>query len=238
MNMAEKFSYFLIWVMIAPICDASPSDRPTERVDQISSSKINAHKDTNMKHGLTDRFEGMGLGDLPKIATLTTAESAYVISLLGSIIDVLDSNRDLQELDPIFGQGKYFWPKDPGAPQRASITFGTQNFAFRSISIGFRREKSAGDWTTATMSIHPRNFPAGVFDMNLSKDSFSRFTLVKAITENRPARAIKEYNVFFYKFSNGQKRFSLQIEARPDVSSIDQGYPAGFHEIRIERETD
>lgn len=236
MNMTKKLSCFLIWFMIAPVCIASPSDRSTERTDQISTSKIKAYRHTNMNHGLTDRFEGMGLGDLPKIATLTTAESAYVISLLSSIIEVLDSNRDLQERDPLFGQGKYFWPKDPGAPQHASITFGTQNFAFRSISIGFRREKSVGEWTTATMSIHPRNFPAGVFDMNLTKDSFSRFTLIKAVTENRPARAIKQYNVFLYRFSSGQKRFTLQIEARPDVSSIDKGYPSAFHEIIIERE--
>lgn len=202
------------------------------------NSRTDILRHTNMAKPLPDRFNGIPLSELPKVAVLSTAERVYVTSLIASMIDVLENRKPLLENDPVFGQGKFFWPKDPRTPVRTSITYGTQNFAFRSISIGFRRTTSDGEWIKATMSIHPRNFPAGVFNIGLSQSDFDRFTLIDAFEEVQPERALKKFNTFLYRIDTGQNRVFAKMEARADVSNISKGFAEGFHELSMERLSD
>lgn len=182
---------------------------------------------------IIDLYKNSELEDIPATVSITADQKKYILDLFSSMLDVIDKKRDLEENDAVFGKGNFFWPKDPKKPIKARISYDVDNFKFRSISIGFSRVNSSSPWNSAGISVHPRNFPMGFFEMKISKSFFERFVLEKAITEKRENEVLEIVNVFRYRGQENGRRFRLQFEASPTVSGIKDGYPRSFHHAAI-----
>lgn len=184
---------------------------------------------------ITDRFQSVDPGEMTALVPTTGQENLYVRYLINSLLVVFEQKRELHENDAVFGTGKFFWPKDPKKPTKASISYASTNFKLRSISIGLRRPTAEKPWCSGGISFHPRNFPAGIFKMDLTKDFFSEFKFQKAYTENRDDESTKNVNVFLYKSTSKNIDLNLRFEARTDVSDVRDQYPRSFHDLIIER---
>ncbi|MQA36756.1 hypothetical protein [Rugamonas aquatica] len=197
----------------------------------VAAANIGAQHVPNNE--IIDLYKNSELEDIPATVSITAAQKKYILDLFNSMLDIIDKKRDLKENDAIFGKGDFFWPKDPKKPIKARISYDVGNFKFRSISIGFSRVNSSSPWNSAGISVHPRNFPLGFFEMKISRSFFERFLLEKAITEKRQHEALEIVNVFWYTGQENGRKFRLQFEASPTVSSIKDGYPRSFHNAVI-----
>ncbi|MTV56456.1 hypothetical protein, partial [Pseudoduganella buxea] len=164
-----------------------------------------------------DRFSNVSPLEMPRIIVMNDAERMYFTLLVGEMMKILSKRRDLEETDPIFGSGKYFWPKDPREKTHTSITFGAQNFSLRSITIGFRRKSKDQPWQKGIITIHPRNYPVGVYDMQLPKEAFKNYVFESSSSEIRPNRPVKEVNIYSFRVLEEKSSLLLRYEARPDV---------------------
>jgi len=194
-----------------------------------------SEKDTqrSSNNEIIDLYKNSELEDIPATVSITADQKNYILDLFNSMLDVIDKKKNLEENDAVFGKGNFFWPKDPKKPIKARISYDVDNFKFRSIFIGFTRANSSSPWNIAGISIHPRNFPMGFFEMKISKSFFERFVLEKAVTERRQHQALEIVNVFWYRGQENGRRFRLQFEASPTVSGIKDGYPRSFHNAMI-----
>lgn len=184
-------------------------------------------------HKLVDLYKDSELDDIPSRVPLTVEQREYVSCLFSSMLDVIEQKRSLVENDSAFGQGKFFWPKDPSKPIKSSLSYEVDNFKFRSISIGFTRKDPSSAWSMAGLSIHPRNFPHGVFEMRLPKSFFGRLVFESSHAEERKNESLKIVNVFWYKNETNGHTINLRFEADPRVSDLKEGYPRSFHSVAI-----
>jgi len=178
-------------------------------------------------------YDNVEPDEIPAIVPVTKEQQEYIRYLLKSMLDVVEKKRVLEENDTVFGNGSFFWPKEPQKPIRASLSYGVENFKFRSISIGFGRNDSSSPWNVGGFSIHPRNFPRGFFEMKFSKNLLDGFVLEKASTEYRKTGPVAVINVFSFKEKGLGPAIKLQFEASPTVSDIKDGYPRSFHHFAI-----
>jgi hypothetical protein len=186
------------------------------------------------KQNFIDRHRDIAPQDMPTVVATTEYENKYIMSLIGSAIDVLKKNRILKEKDKDFGSGKYFWPKDPAKPVKLSISYDYENFELGQIFVNFKRQSQIGPWCSAAMLFAPKNYPKGVYQMNIPKSYFAEFTFKKSYREKRPNAEIKDVNIFFFELTKDETTMNLKFESRPDVSSLDDGYPISFHELVVE----
>ncbi|MYN18398.1 hypothetical protein GTP81_16730 [Rugamonas sp. FT107W] len=182
---------------------------------------------------LVDLYKDSELDDIPSRVPLTAEQLEYVGCLFSSMLDVIEQKRSLGENDSAFGQGKFFWPKEPSKPIKSSLSFEVDNFKFRSISIGFTRKGPASEWSMAGLRIHPRNFPHGVFEMRLPKSFFGRLVFESSHAEERKNESVEIVNVFWYKKETNGRTINLRFEADPRVSDLKEGYPRSFHSVAI-----
>ena len=183
---------------------------------------------------IQDRFKNTAVNDLPKIVVLTEAENKYLAFLVSAIFDTLAGTKKIEENDQVFGTGKYHWPKDPAAAIKLRLAYGERNFKLRSINVSFRRDTSDGNWRYAYLSVHPLNFPSGVFEMTSPALPFTDFNLERSFNEKRPNGAVKDVNVFVYAVTRGGEGFRIVLESRPTVSDLVKTFPQSFHFMSVE----
>lgn len=183
-----------------------------------------------------DRFKNVDPTEMPVQVELTPDEKKYIFGIIADMIDVVAEGRDPQEQDSRFGSGKFFWPKDLTKPVRTSISYEAQNFKLRSISLNFRRSSAEAKWCRAEMLVRPRNFPIGIFKMNLPSVAFNEYNLQRTSIEDRPHESIPIVNSFFYTVQHNNQKIKLKISCRQDVSDFNKKYPKSFHEVIIERD--
>lgn len=207
-----------------------------EKKEKVSQPAISENKKvTAMKnHEIIDRYKNSELDDIPPTVPVTAEQQEYIAYLYKSMLDVIKQKKNLSENDPIFGKGEFFWPKDPSKPIKASISYDVENFKFGSISVGFGRKNSSSPWNSAGISIQPRNFPYGFFDMKFTKAFFDDLVLEKATTEERKNEAVKIVNVFLYKTKENDRGIKLRFDASPTVSDVKDKYPRSFHYLYID----
>ncbi len=205
-----------------------------QKASLVTISKITG---VNKMSGIeiADRFQSVDPGEMPTLVPTTGQENLYVRYLINSLLDVFEQKRELHENDAVFGTGTFFWPKDPKKPTKASISYASTNFKLRSISIGLRRPTAEKPWCSGGISVHPRNFPTGIFKMDLTKDFFSEFKFQKAYIERRDDESTKNVNIFLYKSTSKNIDLNLRFEARTDVSDVRDQYPRSFHDLIIDR---
>ena len=134
----------------------------------------------------------------------------------------------------ILGCGQFFWPKNPGEPIRVSKSYFGENFRMAGIAARVQRKSESSPWTKAGLTVHPRNFPRGVYDMRLRPELFRDFELKKVTQEDRSDRRIRKPILFYFEHKK-IKDFRLRIEARDDVSSVDDLFPSSFHMVEMTR---
>ncbi|MGF6182127.1 hypothetical protein ABIB42_003157 [Massilia sp. UYP32] len=210
-----------------------------ESSSQISQSLTEIDKKT--RAGMTqkpiiNKYEDKDILELPSIVELNEEERSYLMGLVSSVHRVIDASSNLEtEESEILGEGNFFWPKDPQAPVMRSKFYHEKNFRMRGIHINISREDNAKKWNKAWISATPRNFPIGVFSMNLPAQFFDDYVLLRSEQEHRPEYRIKDPLIFVFALKNNRK-ISMKLEARSDVASVADAYPKSFHLLVLERE--
>jgi hypothetical protein len=102
------------------------------------------------------------------------------------------------------------------------------------IAARIERKSQSSSWVKAGLTVHPRNFPKGVYDMQLPPEVFNDFELKKVAKEERQNERIKQPVVFYFEHKK-IKHLSLKIAARDDVAQVADRFPSSFHMIEIVR---
>jgi hypothetical protein len=169
------------------------------------------------------------------VSLMTDEQRNYVIELLSATKRVIEGTTTLEtEEKNTFGEGQFFWPKDPQAPVKLLKTFLPENFRMKGIALSFSRVANGSSWTRASLSIYPINFPGEIYQINLPKETFSDYQAVKSERSIRPDESLKHVNVFQY-LNKHNKRIVMTIEASEDVSSLNDIYPSSFHAIQFRK---
>ncbi|XLZ71969.1 hypothetical protein ABT364_08365 [Massilia sp. SR12] len=173
--------------------------------------------------------------ELPATVPMSPEQRDYLIYIANALREAIEGGRSLGESDPVFGKGTFYWPKDPKKPIKTSLSFRPENFKMRSISVGFRRQSSKGPWESAALLVNPRNFPTGVYRMDLPESFFSDLVLLKTYSKKREHASLPMVNVFEFAPRQGNTEIRLLLETRPDLSNLDQKYPRSFHSLLVTR---
>lgn len=225
-------AYLIIGTMLIPgYSYANIHDKEQSLLPAVISGKEDIMKEAKF----LDRFEHMDLRQIPAVIELEKEENIYLSGLVDSAIEVVSSKKDLSEEDYVFGKGQFFFPKDPKKVARLSIYYGAENFRLRSITAGFRRLNPEGPWCGVTVSVRPRNFPTGVYSVNLAPSLLSSLRLEHSHNEKRPNQPVKDVNIFRYGFSRNGANMNLIFESKSDVSPLNEEPPKIFHNLIIER---
>lgn len=191
-------------------CNKESSSPTTQKLTEI---------DQDLRTGMaqipiTNKYDDENILEIPSIVEMNEDQKSYLMKLLSSIRSVIDNSSTLEiEESKILGEGNFFWPKDPQKPVMRSKFFPSKNFQIRGIRLNISRENNSQIWNKAVISVTPRNFPVGVYSMNLSEKFFDDYTLVHSKQENRPEYQIKDPIVFVFVLKN-DKRFLMKLEAR------------------------
>ncbi len=175
------------------------------------------------------------LNQMPLVTTMSEEQRQYVGSILAATRRVIEGHSALEsEEKKILGEGRYFWPKDPKKPIRVSKYFPAENFKMIGLALGFKRDTATSEWTQASLTVQPRNFPSGQYRMNYPRATFADFQLVRAELIIRHDGLVPRVNVFHY-VKKGDEKVTLTVEAHEDVSSLSDKYPSSFHLIKFKK---
>jgi hypothetical protein len=186
------------------------------------------------RNRLDSKFDKMDIDELPPIVPMSPEQSEYVIRITEKMREVLEHRRILEENDEAFGQGAFFWPKDPKKTIKSRLSFEVDNFKFRFIRLGFVRKTAKHPWESAWLTVQPKNFPTGVYDMNLPASFFADMIFLKSYSEKREHESIRNVNVFEFIPRNSSSNTIIRLESRPEVSSVSNKYPRSFHALFID----
>lgn len=103
------------------------------------------------------------------------------------------------------------------------------------IAANVNRKSENSPWTRFSASVHPRNFPRGVYSMQLPSSFFKEFELQKVAQEKRDGERITNPIVFYFKHKH-IRNVVLKVEAREDVASTSDSLPSSLHALQILRE--
>lgn len=197
---------------------------------------INEPTRTDMiKAPISSTYDDKNILEIPSIVEMNEEQRTYLMDIVSSVRSVIDGSSTLEsEEAKILGDGEFFWPKDPNEPVMRSKSYPLKNFRTRGIALKLSREDRSKPWDKAGISVTPRNFPIGVFSMNLPERFFHDYVLVNSHQEERPNDRIKNPLIFIFSDKNDQRIF-MKLEVRNDVSSLADAYPRSFHLLWIER---
>jgi hypothetical protein len=140
----------------------------------------------------------------------------------------------VEEEERVLGCGQFFWPKNPDEPIKVSKSYFGEHFRMSGIAARFERKGESLPWTKAGLTVHPRNFPGGVYEMKLPREIFQDFDLKEVTQEDRHDKRIQKPIVFIFEHKR-IKNFRMKIEARDDVASVGDSWPSSFHLIEMTR---
>lgn len=173
---------------------------------------------------------------IPTIVTFNDEQRLYVSEVLAAMVRIMAESSTLEvEEERILGLGKFRWPKNPNEPVMILKSYPGENFRMRGITASFRRISENAPWSKAGLTVHPRNFPDGVYAMGLPSALFDGFALRKVVQEDRKEERIKNPIVFYLEHKK-IANFTLKVEARADVASIENSFPPTFHAIVMARD--
>jgi hypothetical protein len=183
------------------------------------------------KSSISDLYEGIASDLMPQIVNMSADQKEYVEQVFASAEAVILNVNTIEQLEKSFlGAGEYHWPKDPSAPVKRVKFFPTENFKMPGIDLTFARPTQNSNWNRVELSVHPRNYPTGVYSMDLNSAFFSNYKLKTAEFKSAPNSATKHFNV--YHFVNIKNpNLSLKVEARDDISSLQDSHPRSFHSL-------
>lgn len=182
---------------------------------------------------IASSYDNVENQNLPGVVPFNDEQRKYVLELLSAMLRVIEGTSDLDsEESNIFGEGEFFWPKDPVKPVKTFRYYTFENFRVGGITLSFERRDEHSRWQRTSIAIEPRNFPIGVYGMNLPTSVFRDFQLIKSVQETRPNESIYKPVVFYFSHRT-IRDLTLKVEARSDVASDGASYPSTFHAIEI-----
>jgi hypothetical protein len=187
------------------------------------------------KDKIQDPNATLEIQQIPPITEFSNEQKEYVIELIDATMRVVNGTSTLDAEEKVtFGEGQFFWPKDPSAPVRLLKYFPLENFRMKGITLSFRRISETSPWTHAVLSASPINFPSGAYKMNLPREVFNDYQLMKAEVNFRADEPLHRVNVFHYRNKNNIK-ITMTIESPENVSTLKDDYPSSFHVIQIKK---
>jgi hypothetical protein len=138
-----------------------------------------------------------------------------VLLLVHSLVRLISGQSPLEREESVLGPGKDHWPKDPSRP--VALRFHKARLGDETVSVQLEREGEGQPWSNASFTVRPKNYPRGVYAVDLPASFFSDLTLVSKFEEERPIETLKRVNVF---------RYSL-VRSSPQISSVEGRQPRG-----------
>ncbi len=182
-------------------------------------------------------YEDVDSREIPAVIPLNDEQRGYLIEVLSAMIRVIDGSSSLEEEEEIvFGAGRFYWPKNPDEPIRLSKSYVDGNFRMPGLAARVSRESESAPWTRFGLSVRPRNFPRGVYSMQLPSSFFHDFQLQKVVQEEREFQSIRNPVVFYFKHKR-LNDISLKMEAREDVVTTSDSFPSSFYALQLLRES-
>lgn len=186
---------------------------------------------------LTIPSDALAVVDMPSVVSVSAEQSQYVVALANAVIRVLSRESTLEDEErALFGEGEYFWPKDPAKPIRVSKSYDAANFRVNFISLSFARPSDGAPWTGAALALTPKAFPRSAYQFAVPADFFSVMQFVKASDEERPANGsapARKVHVFEYALVRGNVTLALRFETRADLSKMNDQPPKKFDLVKI-----
>jgi hypothetical protein len=208
---------------------------PSSAITGGASSAVQANQMNSSK--LTTPFDALAVGDLPSVVPASAEQSQYVVALTNAMIRVLSRESTLEDEErALFGEGEYFWPKDPAKPVRVSRSYDAANFRVNFVSLSFARPSDGAPWTGAALAVTPKAFPRSAYQFAVPADFFSAMRFVKGSEEERPANGsapARKVHVFEYALVRGDVKLTLRFEARGDLSNLKDQPPKTFDLVKI-----
>ena len=187
------------------------------------------------KPDIEDPNSSRDVDAIPAISEFTDEQRNYIIEIIGATRRVINGLTTLEkEEQAIFGEGQFFWPKDPTAPVKLIKSFLPTNFRMKGISLSFSRSKEGTRWTRANLSIQPINFPHGIYRMDLPKEIFAGYKLVKVEPGASSDGNLIRVNLFQFVSINDEKSL-MTAEVSEGVSLLQDAYPSSFHAIKFRK---
>lgn len=182
-------------------------------------------------------YEDVDSREIPAVIPLNDEQRGYLIEVLSAMIRVIDGSSSLEEEEEIvFGAGRFYWPKNPDEPIRLSKSYVDGSFRMPGLAARVSRESESAPWTRFGLSVRPRNFPRGVYSMQLPSSFFHDFQLQKVVQEEREFQSIRNLVVFYFKHKR-LNDISLKMEAREDVVTTSDSFPSSFYALQLLRES-
>lgn len=227
-----RFSAYLILILVA-LAGCEKKLKPGHLSE--ANSKLLPGEIMREQIKITSVYDNVENENLPEIVPFNDEQQKYVIELVSAMLRVIEGTSYLEfEENKTFGEGKFFWPKDPAKPIKTLRYYPYENFKVRGIKLSFERNDEHSSWQRAGLGVQPRNFPTGVYDMHLPPSVFQGFQLVRSVQETRPDESIHK-PVAFYFSHKVIPDLTLKVEVRSDLTSLDELYPRTFHGIEIVR---
>ena len=169
------------------------------------------------------------------ISEFNELQQAYVTELIAAMTRVVHGTSTLEaEERKAFGEGRFFWPKNPSASVKLLRYFPPENFRIKGITLSFHRISETSPWTKTVISISPRSLPFGGYNMNIPHAVFSDYQLEKTELSVRPDEQLQRINVFHYHKKNN-KKIMMTIECSEKLSSLKETYPSSFYVIYFKK---
>ena len=181
---------------------------------------------------IQDPYDLQDINTIPSMVPMSTELKQYLVDVTQSMLRVITKQTTLEHEEGFLGEGEYHWPKDPAKP---IILKGLRKLRTKNFSVVFERRGEHSVWFEATLTADPRNYPIGLYWMDLPASFFADFILEKSFMEDRPNHSIKRVSVFQFSLKNSTQPIQLQFESRADVSSLQDKYPKSFHFLKITR---
>lgn len=181
-------------------------------------------------------YENVDSREMPAVIPLSDEQRSYVIEVLSAMVRVIAGSSRLELEEKMYlGAGQFYWPKNPDEPVKLSKSYFGEHFRMAGLAANVNRESENSPWTRFNVSVRPRNFPRGVYSMQLPSSFFKEFELQRVTQEERDGERITNPIVFYFKHRN-IRNVVLKVEARDDVASTRDLSPPSFHALQILRE--
>ena len=228
------FASTLIVLIVIGGCEKSSTTHVNPIARSTKSSNTKGIEKME-KVDIEDPNSSRDIDTIPAISEFTEEQRNYVIEIFGATRRVINGLTTLEkEEQAIFGEGQFFWPKDPTAPVKLLKSFLPTNFRMKGISLSFSRSKEESRWTRANLSIQPINFPHGIYRMDLPQEIFAGYKLVKVEPRAPSDGNQMRVNLFQFVSINDEKSL-MTVEVSEGVSLLQDAYPSSFHAIKFQK---
>ena len=230
-----KTAILLVSIIYPATCVAMLESHYDPSQNHIKTSdkyfKQGEHEVENLK--LSETLEAKTAETLPKLTPLNSLQKKYLNDVIQAASNVIENKIVLREEEHFFGQGEFFYDKNPNRPEEVLITY--RDLKFSRIKLQFERETKNSPWKKATIFVAPRNFPKGMYKIDFSLPALQGLTYENSSKQITPDQSIKKINLFRY-FLMSNKKISYVFSASADFAELDEKSPTHFFSLEISDE--